>query len=173
MQTVKKSMTCCGASCYMFNFLIIIIIQVEFKTHVTGLMVHWGQQTMFSCPQNVGWLLLSQWFSHGGSLMFCFSHRGSLMVVLSWWFSHGGSLMLFFLMMVLSWCFSHGVTLSCFLFIPSFYHGFSPGFIDSFHLWKVLFLNNRHNRFLKKKRFPVHNSLDMSCWRRGYNERLP
>ena len=100
LQTVKKSMTCCGASCYMFNFLIIIIIQVEFKTHVTGLMVHWGQQTMFSCPQNFGLVasltvVLSWWFSHVLFLSSWFSHGGSLMVVLSCCFSHDGSLMVF------------------------------------------------------------------------------
>ena len=41
---------------------ILIMIQVEFKTHVTGLMVQMQNQYM-------GWLLLSWWFSHGGSLM--------------------------------------------------------------------------------------------------------
>ena len=110
---------CCCASC-SWCYFILIMIQVEFKTHVTGLMVQMQNQYM-------GWLLLSWWFSHGGSLM----------VVRS---------------------------------------GFLSRFLSRFHLCKVLFLVVVPKGYWIGKKihwFPVHASLDMSCWRRAYHERLP
>ena len=48
--------------CLMFMMLFYpCMIQVEFKTHVEGLMVQMQNQYTV-------WLLLSWWFSHGGSL---------------------------------------------------------------------------------------------------------